>query len=302
MNKLKEDKLKLIAIKTKNKVYISDNIRNDSYFYSELGRLLFDGKKPKNTYDKSWFELDSIPTKIEREKPKEKINKRYELKSGFPESELTPRVIKYEDFDELYDDVRGLYEFKYEETEAGLEDVEFEINIIEEVDGNFEMKRLEYEPVYNFLDKITTHPKLLPLKPCKLTKEQSYKIIREHIKNNIDPKYAVITSDYDFCFTVEKKIELYEPRKYTVDINLFNKRRKPKYETRYQRSRTIKIFEIAPKPYQNYPVVQEFEGDNYEDLLKNIDKYLNELMEIINKPLKECEYCKGTGVILDDNN
>ncbi|MCM3387229.1 hypothetical protein M3649_03670 [Ureibacillus chungkukjangi] len=302
MRKGHESTLKLAAIKTKDRVYISDNIKNESYFHTRLNGLLFDGELAKDTYDSKWFEIPNIPIKIEKQRPKSKTNQRYELKTGFPESELTPKIVSYSEFDEEYDDVRGLYTYKYDEIEEGLEEVEFEINVIEEVDGHFEMKRQEYNPIYNFLDKITTHPKLLPLRPCKLSNEESYKIIRNHVKANIDSKYARITSDYDFCFTVKKVIELYEPRQYQVDINAMHKRLKPKYETRYQRDRQVEVYQVAPKPYQSYTVVTPFEGDNYEDLLKNIDTYLDDLMKVINQPFVECECCKGTGVILDANN
>lgn len=294
--------LKLIMITSKSNNYISDNVNNEGYFHTKIADLLFDGQKLERTYDKSWLKINSIPKKIERVKPKSRINQRYELKEGYPEGELTPKIVSYSDFDDNYDEVRGLYTYKYDEVEEGFEDVKFEVNVIEEVEGEFEMKQLQYTPKYNFLDQIQTHPKLLPLKPCKLTHEQSYKIIRDFVKNNIDSKYAVITSDYDFCFTVKKKIELYEPRQYQVDINMMHKRRKPKYETRYQRSREVTIFEVAPKSYQSYTIVEPFEGNSYEDLLMNIDTYLKELITKINDPLTECECCKGTGVIFDVNN
>ena len=47
-------------------------------------------------------------------------------------------------------------------------------------------------------------------RPCKLTsKKQMYSIVRNWIKTNINPKCAEITNDYDFCFTVKRK--LYHP-------------------------------------------------------------------------------------------
>lgn len=297
-----ESPVQLIAIKTKDKVYISDNIKNESYFYSKLENFIFDGQELKKTYRKNWFQLDFMPTKISRQKPKKRINQRYELKSGFPESELTPKVIPYEKFDESYEDVSGLYTYKYEEEEEGLEDIEFVVNVIEEIEGEFSLTEVKYQLKHNFLDTLNTHPILLPSKPCSLSKEESYKIIRNHIKNNIDPKYAEITSDYDFCFTVKKKIRLHEPESYTVNINAMHKRRKPKYETRFNKHRSVTIFEVAPKAYQSYTVVSEFTGDNYEDLENNINTYLNELMTKINEPFIECECCKGLGVIIDDNN
>lgn len=297
-----EQVLKLIAIKTKDKVYISDNVDNQSYFTSRLENLIFDGQELKNTYRRSWYELAELPTKISKHKPKKKVNQRYELKSGFPESELTPKVIPYNEFDESYEDVSGLYTYKYEEEEEGLEDIKFEVNIIEEIDGDFSLTEVKYKLQHNFLDTLNTHPAVLTSKYCKLSKEESYKVIREFIKSNIDTKYATITSDYDFCFTVKKNIEYYKPESYTVNVNAMHKRRKPKYETRFNTHRTQTIFEVAPKPYQSYTVVTEFEGENYEDLQKNIDTYLNELITKINAPLVECECCKGLGVIVDDKN
>lgn len=240
-----QEKLKLVAIKTKDKVYISDNYKNEGYFHSKLNNLIIDGKEPEETYTKYWFKVNDVPSKIEKFKPKTKINQRYELKAGYPESELTPKVVNYSDFDEEYDDVRGLYTYKYDELEEGMEDVEFEINVIEEIDQVFEMKKMDYKPVFNLIDRIQTHPMLLPLRPCKLTHEQSYTIIREFLKNNIDSKYAEMT-DYNFCLTVNKKIELYQPKSYVVDLNATFKRRKPKYETQFRNSKNIKIFEIAP--------------------------------------------------------
>jgi hypothetical protein len=121
-----------------------------------------------------------------------------------------------------------LYDFKYETEEAGFESIPFEITIAEEIDGEFEIVKMEHTPKYNLLDRITTHPVLLQTKPCYLTNEESYKIIRNHVKVNINPKYAKITSDYDFCFTVEKVIELHKTYEYTVNVNANYSRRKPK--------------------------------------------------------------------------
>lgn len=296
------DPLKLLAIKTKNNVLVSDNVKGESYFHTKIKGLLFDGKKVESTYHKDWFKLNTIPSKIEKQVPQQQINRRYELREGFQETELTPKLIKasYIDEDSEYYEVKGLYELKYELTEPTFEEIDFEINIIEELDREFEIVKQDYDFKYNLLDKIQTHPVLLQEKPCELSKEDTYKIIRNHVKANINPKYAKVTSDYDFCFTVEKLIELYQVHSYEVNINAMTKR-KPKYEKRYQRNRSVKIYEAAPKPYQSYPVVTPFSGKNAKDLKANIAKFLDELMEKINEPLIECSHCKGNGVILDEN-
>ena len=198
----------------------------------------------------------------------------------------------------------SLYEYKYDLTEEKREDVEFSIEIIATIDDfKIEKKKYKSYPV-SILDEITTRPLLLDTKPCKLSCSETYKIIREYIKTNIDHNWATIHSDYDFCFSVEKLIVLDEPEKYSVDINnmnfFSNRKRKPKYETRYRKYRNIKIFEMAPSSYQSYPVVKPFVGENYDDLVKNIEEYLSKLMPKINEPLIDCPHCKGAGVILEE--
>lgn len=303
MKKSNDTTLKLVAIKTNSKVFISDNINGDGYFHTRLDNYYYDGEKPKETYNKNWFEFTSIPTKIEKKLPEKEINQRYELKEGFQETELTPKVINvsYIDEDSDFYEVKGLYDYKYETQDVGFEEVPFEITVAEEINGEFEIVKMEHEPKYSLLDRITTHPVLLPTKPCYLTKEESYRIIRNHVKANINPKYARVTSDYDFCFTVEKVIELHKVHEYTVDVNAMHSRRKPKYEKRYQTARSVKIYEVAPKSYQSYPIVEPFSGKDYEDLKNNIDTFLHNLMEMINEPVTECEHCKGRGVILNEN-
>lgn len=304
MRKAENDSaLKLMIIKTKDKVFVSDNVKGAGYFHTQLSKLLFDGAEVKETFNKDWFEINQIPIEITERKPAKEVNHRYELKEGFNETELTPKVIhaRYIDEDSEYYEVKGLYDRKYETEEAGFEIVPFEIHQIEEVEGNFEITKNQYNPQYNLLDRIQTHPALLALKPCELTKEESYKIIRSHVKANIDPKYARISSDYDFCFTVEKVIDLYQPESYTVNLNSSYPRRKPKYETRFKNVKTMKIYEAAPKAYNSYPVVESFVGNNLEDLESNIELFLDELMEKINEPIKECECCKGRGVIVNEN-
>lgn len=295
--------LKLVVIKTNSKVLISDNVDGRSYFHTRIKEYYFDGEKAINTYHKDWFEIKNLPTKIEKQLPAMRINQRYELKEGFQVTDLTPQIINesYIDEDSEFYEVKGLYDFKYETAEAGYEEIPFEITIVQEIEGEFEIVKKDFDAKYNLIDRITTHPVLLQTKPCCLSKEETYRIIRNHVKNNINPKYAKITSDYDFCFTVEKVIDLYKPYEYTVDVNANYPRRKAKYEKRYRNVRTHKVYEAAPKPYNNYPVVESFSGKNYEDLKQNIDNFLNELMDEINEPVVECECCKGRGVVINEN-
>ncbi|MEC2062653.1 hypothetical protein [Bacillus inaquosorum] len=295
--------MKLIGIKTNNCFLVSDNIEGKRYFYSKLDELLFDGKRATETYKSDWFKLDKEPRVIERQMPAEKINHRYELKEGFQETDLTPQVINvsYIDEESEYYEVKGLYDLKFEEVPQQNEKIEFEMNVIEEIDGELKLQSHNFNLNYNLLDRIQTHPMLLETKPCYLSHEESYKIIRNHIKANINPKFARITSDYDFCLTVVKVLELYKPHEYIVDLNAMYKRRKPKLEKRFQTKREVEIYNVAPKAYQSYPIVEPFSGKDVEDLKSNIKKFLDDLMAKINEPLGECKCCKGRGVILNEN-
>ena len=82
----------------------------------------------------------------------------------------------------------------------------------------------------------------------------------------------------------------------------FGTKKKPKYETRYRKSREVEVFNMtsAKDKYNNYTIIKGFEGNSEEDLKNKIDTYLEELMAIINEPLHDCPHCKGMGVILND--
>lgn len=289
------DELKLIAIKTKTKVYISDNVDNNSYHNGRLQNYLFDSIAPTKTYKSDWFEIESIPAKIEKQIPKQIIKSWYELREKHHSTGL-PKILNKFDFDEgsEYESVYGLYEAKYEYDDGCLEEVPFKLAVIEELD-EFQITRNEFQLQHAILDRITTHPILLTLKPCKLSRKESYEIVRKYIKANIDLRYATITSDYDFCLTVEKRIS-HEPAAYQVNVG----KRKPKYETRYNRIRTVKAYETSPEGYSKYPTIEPFEGKNEDDLKQNIQNFLDELISVINKPYVECKHCEGKGVVLDE--
>ena len=158
------------------------------------------------------------------------------------------------------------------------------------------MEKPKYPYSVNILTQLTTHKDLRVNRPCKINTEDLYKIVREFVKTNINPKYARITSDYDFCFTVKKLIPLSETKAYQADISRTKKQR---WVTKYVNEREVTVFEMAPKAYQHYTVIQPIEGNNYQDLEKNIDDYLTKLITYINEPLVDCPHCKGRGVIMD---
>jgi len=221
-----------------------------------------------------------------------------------------------------YFNLRSLYEEKHDKETPPPEVLDFEIEIILQIDKieeyggfNYPIRKIdwhknEFEMLtmnsvqHEDIDVILFPDLVLPSRTSKLTSEQSYKLVRTHIKENIDHSHAVISSDYDFCFTVQKKIKLAVPESTRVDVSRLGSKR-PKYETRMVTDRKVTLFEMtwdrasSGRPYEKYTPIKPFEGKNIGDLKKNIDEYLAELMEKINAPLKDCPHCQGQGVICE---
>jgi hypothetical protein len=135
------------------------------------------------------------------------------------------------------------------------------------------------------------------LYPCRLSSQMTYRIIRAHVKNNIDPRWAAVTSDYDFCFTVSKRMHK-KPVSYTKSVTPHG-RRKPQIVTVVDKERLVDIFKMghAEYPYSGYSPIEGFRGSSLMDMMETIDAYLAYLMEVINEPLSDCVHCGGTGCL-----
>jgi hypothetical protein len=328
MNEVKPIIIK--AIKTEVCYFIQE--WNDARYgeYSGLDSYFFDGLKPEPTHHKAWVKIKSLPTKMEKKLGQPNINFRYELIEKNMACDKFPLVYQREDVARLSDEhnhwvwkpefrhLYSLYEEKYDKQPDILVSIPFEFNVICEIDNIKEYAGFAYKAQktrwdsdghlnitptsvkYQVIDKIVFPDIVLPSKPSSLDSHDSYKIIRQYIKDNINPKYAKITSDYDFCFTVEKRIELPEPVPYQVNIS---GTKRPKYVTNYRTNRNVKVFEMTYSGhggnYNGYTPIKGFEGKNHEDLKKNIDKYLSDLITKINQPIADCKHCKGSGVIIE---
>lgn len=285
--------LKIICIKADNGVFISSNIEGKSYYGSGyLNTYYFDGEQPEKTFRSDWFKVLKVPEKVQKMGQTKYENVRWELKKGYPVSEMTPSVLDYSPHNEESDyyEICNLYEMKRDELPSELEDVEFELNLVEGgkfIKENFTVK-------YGLLDQLTVLPVMLPNRPCSISGEDLYRMIRNRVNREIDNHYARVTSNYDFCFTVQKVIKLADPEPYKQDIGT---KRKPHVITKYRNERTITVFQSAPKAYQSYTVQQGIVANNYEELEEKVETYISDLIKEINKPLQDCPHCKGLGVI-----
>ena len=312
--------LNLIAIKTKKGFYVSEGKSEDKKFsYTSLDSYIFDGKSPEKTFMPQWIFLKKTPKHIEILKQQPNINTRYELINKNLSSDKIPLVIEFAELelDEIFSGLQSLYELKSESQPPKLTDVEFSFTVIMELDeikdwngfsfpaetrslgiGTKTYNITEKDVEYQLLDKILFPNIVLAARPCRLSSKQSYDIVRNFVKTHINPRYAVVTSDYDFCFTVEKRIERFEPLEYLVEIGFGKRKHK---EKKYNIARTVKVFEMtySPENYKGYTPIEGFVGENWNDLSKKVISFCENLVNTLNEPVKDCPHCKGTGVSLD---
>lgn len=250
---------------------------------------------------------------------------------------VIPKVVTPEDADEIKDSdgdfyfgsgskyysYRGLYKRVREELPYVFVDVEFEVDYkgtIEHslIENNYKdatIKLIEknyWKEVtieaklsaithYYELEELLTPDLVIHNRPCYIDSDTTFAIVRNHIKENINPKYARVTSDYNFCFTVKKRVQI-NPYVHKTEIKKSNGRSyaKPQFKSQTIEAKEVEIFEMCPsKKYQNYTPIAGFKGENLADLVENIKLYLDHLMDVINAPVHECEHCGGLGCTIE---
>ena len=223
-----------------------------------------------------------------------------------------------------YASLVSLYQYDYTELPSEIVPVEVELVKLRDLhienyeapsemkiqvqDGNYggklRVQGLSKVAVFADIERMLTPEFLLHTRPCSLTSEQVYKIVRAHILNNIDGKVARVTSNYDFCFAVEKIIETkpYEVKteKLTSGMRSY---KPPRFTTTTKTTKQQKIFEMTWKGahhgggYTGYTCIEPWEANSLQELYEYMQKYLQDLMQEINKPVVECQHCNGLGCL-----
>lgn len=320
-----KEKIKMMLIRTNNGCFISDCYATSGYDFdyhrSIINELLFDGKSPVSTYAKNWMYITKYPDKIQRKCQGKLINERYVLRDKEFATEKMPEVIMFEDTGKYSEEIiDNLYIYKYDKEPDYLEDVECNIEEVLSIDNFTLPPQIHYDAVrkydykdavytitnadvkHQLIDKIIYPPVVLHNSPCKFSSKQMYDITRQYILTHIDKKVATVSSNYDFCFGIEKIIPLFESETITYQ-NIFAraKRERNRIHTKIKKFNNVKIFEMTHdrENYRGYPVIPEMYADSEEELKQKVDTWLDGVMAIINKPLCTCPQCKGAGFIDD---
>lgn len=311
------------------------NVKDAGFLFS-ITNLSFDGELPTNTHHEKWVKIKGMPKRVTYFTRPQPINLRFELIDTSLASEKIPLSIPRDeagggisvyDFEwyDNYKNLQSLYHLIHDTTEPQEVEVEVKFNILCKVanipdyesfsyatpkERSFGSKEIvmltEYNIKHQVIDEILFPDLLLATKPCRLSSKETYGIIRQFVKSNINPQYAEITSDYDFCFTVEKRIPLAKPYKTSREDK--NKKggsyHPPRITETLHVVRKKVIFEMTndKDKYNGYTPIAGFIGENQSDLKNNIDCYLKELINYINAPIIECPHCQGMGVTMPEVN
>lgn len=326
--------LKLTTFTTNDGLFVASQNHDYGGRVQISQNYLINGKELTKTHHKSWFLVKGeteIKTLQQPFAPKREPDL-YVLKDStlavdgkIPNSIPYSEVGGYYDCDDdwvwrNYSNIQGLYTLQYKEIEGGLRDVEFEVvdsgkvegSISEPLENKFKIsgkyqsdeveRALKDIVTYSELEKIMTPEFLLHEKPCTLPSKQFFNLVRSYVKDNIDKQQARVTSDYDFCFTVRKLIAIkpYEIKREQLKAN-GKSYRTPKFNYSQVKNEEVTVFEMTSKSdkYNNYPVLDDMTGESLQDLYDNVKVYLEVLMEKINKPIKQCECCKGKGYMIN---
>ena len=300
--------------------------------------FLINGKKPQDTQDNSWsyIEGESEVNSLEIKGYATYENPRWERIDSTPEaiSKLIPELITCEDACEYldngdfhigeaskWDQYSMFFTRKLDRVEPSFNSQEFEVKFLGDVEvsqvikpvrdykvlnqsGKMQTLSLGDIASYDDLARMLTTDLLIHHRPCSISSHTTYKIVRKHVLDNIDPKWAVVTSNYDFCFKVKKKISV-KPYEVKTEVKKSNGKSyaKPRISVRKVEHKEVELFEMTHdlKNYEDYTPIKGFKGDNLQDLVENIDCYLSTLMNYINSPLCQCGQCEGTGHILQEN-
>ncbi len=240
---------------------------------------------------------------------------------------LLPEQVEmyYDDDSESYlwksfSDYQALYKPEHETLPPVWEVIPFEVEVVREIviDNYAEpikmsvgtnvriqqpswnsSEELSKVVLYEDIERILTPEFLLHERPCQLAPSQVYSIVRNWIKLNINPKAAFISSDYDFCFTVKRRIAI-KPVVVKTEIKKQNGRSyaSPKFHTKQLASKEEILFEMAPSAYSKYPVIEQWHAANLKEMAAQLKNYLENLMDEINAEAVECEHCHGVGAIV----
>lgn len=307
-------------------------IKFGNYYRTNLSEIRVNGIVVEPTHSKEWGFINGEKEvkKLEFLEKDERENTRFELKNKEISSDAIPNIIPFDEITCDYDGkwsgkffgLDGLYDIAYDvvvpywkeksfeaqyDPEIEIENLSSPVSMTVKLISPHAFSDKEYEKslsevvTYSQLEDFLSPEFLKHERPCNITSDQMYRIVRAYVKDNIDPSNAIITSDYDFCFTVKKRVKI-KPYIHKWEEKKWNGKSytKPRFRSREIKYKEIEIFEMTPssKKYGSYSIISGLQACNLQEMADRIKAFLDDLMSYINMPAQECPNCNGCGGFL----
>lgn len=268
-------------------------------------KVLIDGEEKKTSPFKSnWLVSDKIPQIVTVITEKNEYGK-WKIRDEYKHLNLEPEREFETDDEGDYPNESLFYEREIKKIEE-RNDISIEFDkvfdekveeplILDAANSGYKSEIVKISPASFLVDTLIYPDLLLSTKSCFLSGDQVYKIVRNYIKNNYDPKYAKITSDYEFCFTVKKLLAI-EPQHKAYNNGT---EKRPKMVRYVVKDREVEVFEMTSpsQKYKGYTIMGSLSAKSHKALKNKLDHLLKEIIDEVNKPLDSCLECEGTGVV-----
>lgn len=156
---------------------------------------------------------------------------------------------------------------------------------------------------YSELEELIVPELAIHNRPCRLSEENSFRIIRGWLEKNLDKSQYRFASNYKTSIAIDKSVGM-EP--YVEDEPILKKNGRPYAKPRFNRIKHTqtwhRVFELRvekrEKEKKRYKkvLVEPFKGESLQDLKDNIDTYLDQLTKFLKTPLEKCPCCAGSGI------
>ena len=310
------------------------------YTYKKFDEgYLFNNKKV-NPLSAGWYLFDEQEiSSIQKKVPAKYVQTGWALDvDGEIQGLGLPKTLSLDDLSLSWDDeqecdvyhgkftsVGKLYKPVHEQTKESWDEIPFEVQIIREItidniSNPVEMKVSTYRDGYGIskteidlksvttweaLESILTPEFLLHERPCSISSENMYKIIRAYINEHLDRSKCKITDDYNFCFAVKRLVKvkpyIVKTEKYKTGFKSYNP---PKFINETMTFKEVACFEMTHsgvengRGYKGYTIIPALKANNLKELSEYLKQYLDDLIADLNSTVVECEHCNGTGHIV----
>lgn len=298
------DKIDLQVVVLPEKCFVSSTNRNFMYYPNNY---LINNNRLKKTYKEYWYEIPTIPKQLQLKNESTCRFKHFELKDNFEENFIlgAKKIMTYDEMKKLinihypsldsqdyYDKYESVVKMFYNTIEETIpdsyEDVPFEITLIATRESDWKFVE-PIEPIkFSIVDELTTHPDFLFEKECSISSSDFFDIVSEYLKKNLDRQITSLFSLTD-SLTIYKLYDF--PKVGQIQKKSVRKTRNQHIDS--PKKKTV----LELKRNSIYDSLTPITANSYPELKEKMNKFLEDLLFDLNKPIQICSHCNGEGYL-----